>query len=96
MNQRSPSASTVEFFNTIGAKQPFTVWKIAVQAGDALEADDTIMILKSMKMEIPVVRPKRAEWSRFSSPRVHLREGQEIAVFAASVCVLSVFDGSLF
>lgn len=30
------------------------VWKIEAAAGDALAAEDTIMILESMKMEIPV------------------------------------------
>ena len=32
-----------------------TVWKIVAQPGAALAADDTIMILESMKMEIPVL-----------------------------------------
>jgi len=30
------------------------VWKIETKVGDALAAEDTIMILESMKMEIPV------------------------------------------
>ena len=30
------------------------VWKIEAQIGDQLEQDDVIMILESMKMEIPV------------------------------------------
>ena len=33
------------------------VWKIEAQAGQALAAEDTILILESMKMEIPVVAP---------------------------------------
>ena len=33
------------------------VWKIEAAAGDALAADDTILVLESMKMEIPVVAP---------------------------------------
>ena len=33
------------------------VWKIAAQPGAALAADDPILILESMKMEIPVVAP---------------------------------------
>jgi acetyl-CoA carboxylase biotin carboxyl carrier protein len=33
------------------------VWKIEKQVGDAVEADDVIMILESMKMEIPVEAP---------------------------------------
>lgn len=31
-----------------------TVWKIEVGVGDAVEVGDTVMILESMKMEIPV------------------------------------------
>ena len=33
------------------------VWKIEAAIGDALAADDTILILESMKMEIPVAAP---------------------------------------
>lgn len=31
-----------------------TVWKIETQVGDTLAEDDVIMIVESMKMEIPV------------------------------------------
>lgn len=34
-----------------------TVWKIEVAEGDQLYQEDTIMILESMKMEIPVEAP---------------------------------------
>ncbi len=34
-----------------------TVWKIEAQPGATLAADDVILILESMKMEIPVVAP---------------------------------------
>tara|TARA_B110000261_G_scaffold82877_1_gene95206 strand:- start:7250 stop:7555 length:306 start_codon:yes stop_codon:yes gene_type:complete len=33
------------------------VWKIEVKPGDKVEAEDVIMILESMKMEIPVEAP---------------------------------------
>ena len=33
------------------------VWKIEVNVGDDLAAEDVIMILESMKMEIPVEAP---------------------------------------
>lgn len=33
------------------------VWKIEAAVGDTVEADDVIMILESMKMEIPVETP---------------------------------------
>jgi acetyl-CoA carboxylase biotin carboxyl carrier protein len=31
-----------------------TVWKIEVEVGDAIEEGDTVVILESMKMEMPV------------------------------------------
>jgi acetyl-CoA carboxylase biotin carboxyl carrier protein len=31
-----------------------TVWKIEVAVGDAIEEGDTVVILESMKMEMPV------------------------------------------
>ncbi|MCM2561660.1 biotin/lipoyl-binding carrier protein [Lutimaribacter sp. EGI FJ00015] len=34
-----------------------TVWKIEMGIGDKVEEDDVIMILESMKMEIPVLAP---------------------------------------
>ena len=33
------------------------VWKITANVGDTLAVDDVIMILESMKMEIPVEAP---------------------------------------
>lgn len=34
-----------------------TVWKIVAKAGDEVEEEDPIVILESMKMEIPVESP---------------------------------------
>jgi acetyl-CoA carboxylase biotin carboxyl carrier protein len=31
-----------------------TVWKIEVQVGDSVQEGDTVLILESMKMEMPV------------------------------------------
>ena len=33
------------------------VWKVERQVGDEVEEEDVIMIIESMKMEIPVVAP---------------------------------------
>lgn len=33
------------------------VWKVAVRAGDPVAAGDTLVVLESMKMEIPVESP---------------------------------------
>lgn len=40
-------------------KSPITanVWKVLKKEGDQVEEDDTIVILESMKMEIPVDAP---------------------------------------
>jgi acetyl-CoA carboxylase biotin carboxyl carrier protein len=34
------------------------VWKIVAQVGDVIEEEGSIMILESMKMEIPVTAPE--------------------------------------
>lgn len=45
---------------TVGIKSEITgsVWKIVVETGQRLAQDDTIMIMESMKMEIPVLAPE--------------------------------------
>tara|TARA_R110002110_G_C13401167_1_gene712748 strand:+ start:1099 stop:1323 length:225 start_codon:yes stop_codon:yes gene_type:complete len=45
--------ATVEVKSEITGK----VWKIETKPGDVLEEDDAILILESMKMEIPVCAP---------------------------------------
>lgn len=35
-----------------------TVWKILIKPGDAVSEDDILMILESMKMEIPITAPE--------------------------------------
>jgi biotin carboxyl carrier protein len=39
----------------IRAEMVANVWKVVVTAGDQVEDGDTLVILESMKMEIPVV-----------------------------------------
>ena len=34
-----------------------SVWKIVVKEGDSISEDDTLAIVESMKMEIPVLAP---------------------------------------
>ncbi len=36
-----------------------SVWQITASVGDRLEEDDQIMIMESMKMEIPVTAPRK-------------------------------------
>ena len=35
-----------------------TIWKVLKAVGDAVEEDEAILILESMKMEIPVASPE--------------------------------------
>jgi len=57
------------------------VWKIEAWPGAQLAADDTILILESMKMEIPVVAPRAG---RLAELRVKegdaVNEGDVVAV----------------
>ena len=57
------------------------VWKIEAQPGAQLAADDVIVIIESMKMEIPVVAPRAG---RLAELRVKegdsLNEGDVVAV----------------
>jgi acetyl-CoA carboxylase biotin carboxyl carrier protein len=39
----------------IRAEMVANVWKVVVAAGDTVENGDTLVILESMKMEIPVI-----------------------------------------
>ena len=59
-----------------------TVWKILVKPGDVLQADDTLMVLESMKMEIPVVAPEAGRVLEILiAEGAPVREGQDIALF---------------
>ncbi|MDM0085447.1 biotin/lipoyl-binding carrier protein [Variovorax sp. J31P179] len=67
---------------TIRSEITGTVWKIVVGEGDALQADDTIMILESMKMEIPVLAPDNGRVLKLLiAEGAAVREGQEVAIF---------------
>ena len=39
----------------IHAEMVANVWKVVAKAGDTVEEGDTLVILESMKMEIPVI-----------------------------------------
>ena len=57
----------------IRAKITGTVWKIEVAKGEEIEDGDDIMILESMKMEIPVEAPCDG-----TVVDIHVAEGQSI------------------
>lgn len=41
----------------VRAEMPATVWKVLVAAGDSVLAGSELLVLESMKMEIPVESP---------------------------------------
>ena len=49
------------------------VWKIQVKPGDRVEVEGEIMILESMKMEIPVLSPKAG-----TVKEIRVNEGEAI------------------
>ncbi len=49
------------------------LWKIVVREGQQVRADETLMILESMKMEIPVNAPIAGQVTK-----IHIREGQTV------------------
>jgi acetyl-CoA carboxylase biotin carboxyl carrier protein len=57
------------------------VWKIEVRAGDRVAVDDAIMILESMKMEIPVPAPVAGTIAEIRvAEKDTVEEGQVVAV----------------
>ncbi len=66
---------------TICSEVTGSVWKIQAKIGDVLEADGTIMVLESMKMEIPVVAPDGGRLVKVLVEEGQaIKDGQELAV----------------
>ena len=59
------------------------VWKIESSVGDSLEEEDVIMILESMKMEIPVEAPCAGRLAE-----IRVEEGENVEEGA----ILAVID----
>jgi acetyl-CoA carboxylase biotin carboxyl carrier protein len=60
------------------------VWKIVTEVGQKVEAGDTIMIIESMKMEIPVVAEEGGTIEKFLvEEKTSVSEGQAVAVLKA-------------
>jgi biotin carboxyl carrier protein len=51
-----------------------TVWKIEGVVGAEVETDDVLLILESMKMEIPVLAPRKGRVAEF-----RVSEGDSVA-----------------
>jgi len=62
-----------------------SVWKIQRQPGDVLVADESIMVMESMKMEIPVVLPDGGRLIKLLVEEgMAVKEGQELAVIESA------------
>ena len=57
----------------IKAELAGNLWKIVVREGQQVEADETLMILESMKMEIPVTAPIAGRVTK-----IHAQEGETV------------------
>ena len=57
----------------IKAELAGNLWKIVVREGQQVQADETLMILESMKMEIPVTAPAGGRVTK-----IHAREGDNV------------------
>ena len=57
----------------IKAELAGNLWKIVVREGQEVRADETLMILESMKMEIPVNAPTAGRVTK-----IHAKEGQAV------------------
>ena len=58
-----------------------SVWKIVAEVGQRLEAGDTIMIIESMKMEIPITTEQGGIVTRFMvEEKAPVAEGQVVAL----------------
>jgi acetyl-CoA carboxylase biotin carboxyl carrier protein len=57
----------------IRAEMVANVWKVVVATGDTVETGDTLVILESMKMEIPVITETSGKVSA-----LHVAEGDVV------------------
>lgn len=61
-----------------------SVWKILAEVGQRVEAGDTIMLIESMKMEIPVTAEATGTLARILvAEKAAVTEGQVVAVLTA-------------
>ena len=57
------------------------VWAIEASVGDRLEEEDTIIVLESMKMEIPIVAPQDGNLKKILVAEGDaIMEGQDVAI----------------
>lgn len=59
------------------------VWQVQVEAGQAVAVGDTLVVLESMKMEIPVEAPVAGTVAEVRvQPNDHIREGDVVVVIS--------------
>ncbi|MCY3584971.1 MAG: biotin/lipoyl-binding carrier protein [Acidimicrobiaceae bacterium] len=58
----------------VRAELTATVWKVVAEVGTAVAAGDDLLILESMKMEIPVTAPESGTLAE-----MHVAEGDSVA-----------------
>jgi acetyl-CoA carboxylase biotin carboxyl carrier protein len=59
------------------------VWKIVTEIGQRVEAGETIMIIESMKMEIPVMSEEGGVIQKFLvEEKTPVSEGQVVAILS--------------
>ena len=57
------------------------VWAIEASVGDSLEEEDTIIVLESMKMEIPIVAPQDGDLKKILvAEGDSIMEGHDVAI----------------
>ena len=67
--------------HTIESEVTGTVWKVEVSVGDEVSEGDVLLILESMKMEIPVESPTDGKVSELRvEPEEAVEEDQIVAV----------------
>jgi biotin carboxyl carrier protein len=63
----------------VRAEIPATVWQVKVQVGDDVADGDELMVLESMKMEIPVVSPRAGTVATINvAPEARVQEGDAL------------------
>lgn len=66
---------------TVQSEMTGKVWKLNVEVGASVAEDEEIIILESMKMEIPVTAPVAGKLSKFLvGEGEEVAEGQDVAV----------------
>ena len=62
-----------------------SVWQVTAQVGDVVEEGDTLAILESMKMEIPVMAPCAGTVAEIRvKPEDQVQEGDVIAILTTA------------